>query len=122
MFSGWSILLALQSWPALRGVDYWWFRGWLFWGGVSLLALTIVVQSFRIWAIWTRLRTLLMLLFVSPLADGFANVPEELASAKLWRSFETRQSHAPATTHFGRTSSNYQSRAARLPGFSPAIT
>ena len=91
---GFVALVFVQGWPALRGVDNGWFRGWLFSLGLGLLALTIVIQFFRIWSVWTRLRALLGTLAASPLAVGFDRLPEEIRSVKLWRSFERSQSRA----------------------------
>jgi len=80
------VLLSLQGWPALRGVDIYWFRMWLLCFGVGLLAASIIVQFFRIRSVWSRLRALLALLDISPLSQGFDRVPEDLTSVKVWRS------------------------------------
>ena len=89
-----SVLFGIQGWPALRGIDIQWFRFWLVFGGVGLLTASIVVQCFRVWSVWSRLRGLLALLEVSPLSEGFERIPQELASVKVWRSRETRYSRA----------------------------
>jgi hypothetical protein len=88
------VLFGIQGWPALRGIDIRWFRVWLVFGGVGLLTASIVVQFFRVWSVWYRLRYLLVLLEISPLGSGFERIPPDLASVKVWRSRESRHSRS----------------------------
>jgi hypothetical protein len=83
--AGFSVMIALQGWPAMRGVDIALFRDWLFWGGIGLLAITLVSQFSRIWRIWKCLESLLRILEASPLASGFDRLPNKLTSVKIWR-------------------------------------
>jgi hypothetical protein len=93
LLMGFFVLLIVQGWPALRGVDNELFRAWLFMFGLGLLSLTILIKFSRVWSIWTRLRALLNILYASPLGPGFERIPENVTSVKLWRSFERQQSH-----------------------------
>ncbi|HYK37848.1 hypothetical protein [Alloacidobacterium sp.] len=88
LFATFAVFFALRGWQALRGVDNWLLRDWIVFGGVGLLTASIVIQWFRIWSIWVSLRTLLAILSASPLSTGFENIPKELTSVKIWRSFE----------------------------------
>jgi len=92
LLASFAVLLVLRIWPALRGVDYSWLRGWLVFGGIGLLSASIMVSLFRVWKIWSLLKSLLAILAASPVAPGFERVPEETMQVKLWRSFEKRQS------------------------------
>jgi hypothetical protein len=87
-------LFALQGWTALRGIDVWWFRGWLVFAGIGLMTSTIAIQFFRVWSVWTRLRSLLTVLGSCPIGPGFEDIPENIGSSKFWCSLESRQSHA----------------------------
>lgn len=91
---GFVVLIGLQSWAGMRGIDVAWFRGWLFCGGVGLLAITLVSQFSRLWGIWKRLESLLRLLEASPLANGFDQLPSQITSVKIWRLFESWRSEA----------------------------
>jgi hypothetical protein len=94
MLLNFLILLALQGWAAFRGTDSYWFRGWIVFGGIGLMTSTIAIHFFRVWSVWTSLRSLLTVLGSSPIASGFEHIPENIGSSKFWCSLESRQSHA----------------------------
>ena len=81
---GYAIVCALHGWPALRGVDYRAFRFWAFVCGLCMLALTVILQFYRLWESWRRLKQMLNILAVSPLRSGFQAISEDFLAAKLW--------------------------------------
>lgn len=89
--AGYIVLGLLQAWSALRGIDEWWFRSWLFFAGVGPVGVLVLVEFGRVWSVWKRMEALFMALDYSPVGDVFDAIPKDLTTVKVWQSPETRQ-------------------------------
>ncbi len=94
VISGYLVLIVLQTWTALRAVDEWPFRIWLFFAGFGLVGVTIVAEFIRVWSVWKKTQSLLIVLEGSPLAAVFMGLPDDVATVKVWRSPENMQPRA----------------------------